>query len=705
MGVEGTGGGRRGVDRLSIRPLDDGAGLKIDDRIERRHCEIATGGTVSPAPLPGNPFRYPVDSAVQVETDWLAFGGFSRTFVHGAEPTVEVGHFDERAFGPGRFELELSGPVKLYVAVTGPMRVETSVTDVEISLEEARTVSIGARSYHERPATTVRTTDDPTDVMAAVSSFGSALKTTRSERSYPTLRGHPPALKLADELSVPDGVEPPSPDVTLEVPPSLRQIVVVSPLAYYLGARVEEGPGPRLIVDGESVGLESDQGFEAAVERTLKKTFLLDCLVRTAGPQTIPLHERRELEGSLDVDLGDLYGRPGAERLRAYAEAPYDAIDEYLPTWKLTAHVEPTAASLEALPFLVADLAVVRTRSDSETGVDGASLNSVAESSPADPLHVEPPSPTVAEGASDHHVQFETDDSLEQAWVGRGTPIGASKAVPAAYRNRLDRTAREEEIEIVVVCNDDSMLDERDSVEAAYGTREEFPVDVTFYEDLTAAQLSFVLESDVDFLHYIGHVDDDGFRCRDGVLDAASLSAVGIDIFFLNACRSYRQGRRLIERGAISGVVTVEEITNSGAIRIGKALAELLDYGFPLRSALNVARDRSVVGSQYLVVGDGNADIAQAETGSALLADVSTGGDDYELDVTAFPTNQGGMGSQFRPAVPGVDGVFLCPGTLPTFEVSRTTLREYFETSVFPVRFDGEFTWTDRVDLSDATRR
>ncbi|QLD87839.1 hypothetical protein HWV07_01810 [Natronomonas salina] len=412
------------------------------------------------------------------------------------------------------------------------------------------------------------------------------------------------------------------------------------------------------------------------------------------------------MEGSLDVDLDDLYGRPGAERLRAYADVPYDAIAEYLPTWKLTAHVEPTAASLEALPFLVADLAVVRTRKDSETGVDGASIDPVAVST-TDSLQVEPESATLAEAASDHYVQIGSDDSLEQAWVGRGTPIGASKAFPAAYRNRLDRMAREEEIEIVVVCNDDSMLDERDGVEAAYGTREEFPVDVTFYEDLTAAQLSLVLESDVDFLHYIGHVDDDGFRCRDGMLDAASLSTVGIDIFFLNACRSYRQGRRLIERGAISGVVTVEEITNSGAIRIGKTLAELLDYGFPLRSALNVARDRSVVGSQYLVIGDGNADIAQAETGSALLADVSTGGDgdDYELDVTTFPTNQGGMGSQFRPAVPGVDEVFLCPGTLPTFEVSRATLREYFETSVFPVRFDGEFTWTDRVDPSDTPRQ
>ena len=701
MGVDGNDGGRQDLHRLTIRGLTDGFGVRIDDRIERRHCVIRTDDPVDPEPLAENPFRYPVDSAVAVHTDRLVLEGFSRTFVHGTDSEAEVGHFESRSFGPGTYELELSGPVKLYVAVEGPVDVETTVTDLEVSLGDVRRVSLGARSYHERPAATVTTTGDPADVMAAVSTFGSALKTTRSERSYPTLRGHPPALELGDELAIPPGLEPPAPGVRIEVPPTLRDVMVASPLAYYLGGRVVEGAEPRLVVDGESRSLDDDPGFEVSVERTLKRTFLLDCLVRTAGPRSIPLYERHELEPVLDVDLADLYGRPGPERLLAYADVPYETVAGYVPTWKLTATVEPVVGSLEVLPFLVADLAVVRSPSGGPSSSPSATSTTVAGtdggSTAADPAASTCRTTGAVDDAAAHHVQPERCDSLEQTWVGTGTPVGASKAIPEAYRNRLDRTPREEEIEIVVVCNDAEMLNERDGVEAIYGTREEFPVDVTFYEDLSTDRLRFLLESDVDFFHYIGHVDADGFRCNDGKLDASTLGDVAVDIFFLNACRSYEQGRRLIEKGAIAGVVTLDEVINSGAVRIGKTLAELLNYGFPLRSALNVARDRSIVGSQYLVIGDGNADIAQAQNGSALLADVTTVDDGYDLELTTFPATGAGMGSQFRPALDGVDQVYLCPGMLPTFRLSRDDLERYLSTAVFPLRFDGSFTWSDRI--------
>jgi hypothetical protein len=49
----------------------------------------------------------------------------------------------------------------------------------------------------------VRTTDAE-DVMMAILTFRSALKTTSPERSFPTLRGHPPAIELNDRLEIPD---------------------------------------------------------------------------------------------------------------------------------------------------------------------------------------------------------------------------------------------------------------------------------------------------------------------------------------------------------------------------------------------------------------------------------------------------------------------------------------------------------------------
>ncbi len=62
-----------------------------------------------------------------------------------------------------------------------------------------------------------------------------------------------------------------------------------------------------------------------------------------------------------------------------------------------------------------------------------------------------------------------------------------------------------------------------------------------------------------DFLHYIGHIDDDGFQCRDGRVDGTTLDQVGIGTFLLNACNSYDQGLGLVEQGAIAGIVPLNE--------------------------------------------------------------------------------------------------------------------------------------------------
>src|SRR5699024_7379653 len=138
----------------------------------------------------------------------------------------------------------------------------------------------------------------------------------------------------------------------------------------------------------------------------------------------------------------------------------------------------------------------------------------------------------------------EPADSLEQTWIGEGTPLGASKASLAAYRNRLERTPAEGDIEITVVCNDAAMDDER-VVEASYGERADLPFDVTVAVALPPDESADVLATRPDFLYYIGGVDDEGFACADGRPDARQLDSAGGGAFQPNACQSYRQGMAL----------------------------------------------------------------------------------------------------------------------------------------------------------------
>jgi hypothetical protein len=218
--------------------------------------------------------------------------------------------------------------------------------------------------------------------MAGISTFGTALKTLTPERSFPTLRGHPPTFAIGDSVDIPSELAPPDTGVVIEIPESYESAFTVASLAYYLAATVEPGSTPTLhLGNGRSYALDAE-GLETTVAQTLKQSLLLDCVVRTEGLYEIPLAERQALESATPgidtrtVDpsafpdiidrlppLRQLYHWPLAERLDAYLQLEYDDVVDVLPDWHLEAVVQPSPEYAEALPFLADRLATVRTRS------------------------------------------------------------------------------------------------------------------------------------------------------------------------------------------------------------------------------------------------------------------------------------------------------------------------------------------------------
>ncbi|WP_144240020.1 hypothetical protein [Haladaptatus cibarius] len=685
---------------LRFEPLTD-ADLAVIDSIERRRYVLGVSSVVNPEPADETLFHFPVDRAVRISTDELRLDQRVDTFVRGArgEPLFEVSSDTNEQLPAGTYTVELNAPVKLYLRVDGELSVRATMDSVVFGFDPAE-VRIGARSYHKHPAVTVTTTDDPEDVFSALSSLSSALKTTTCERSYPTLRGHPPSVELGDELHVPDELERPDTGVRLELPPTLRSAYVSAPLAYYLGAEMVPGDDPKLVADGFEY-LLSEANFETEIERVLKQVFFLDCLTRTEGYYRVDLYEREQAERTADLtlDFTDLYDRPIAEQLPEYLSVSFDRLAPWIPRWPLTAHVAPTPERIEALPFVVNDLGIVKTPRATPASVDNmlsSALDSFLRTTRSE-------STTRDEGTTrgwrkndSRFVCVHADESLEQAWFADDIPLRATKAMPQAFRNKLDRKPNADTIDIAVVCNDSAMAAD-EGVETAYGRRPEVAFDVTFHDDCSTDELRSVLEFDVDFLHYVGHIDDEGFRCRDGALDATTLTTVGVATFLLNACQSYEQGVALIDAGAVGGVVTFHEVVNDGAAKIGYAMARLLNLGFPLRSALALARAESIVGSHYLVVGDGSADVVQVEDGVPTLCDIVTR-DDGEYDVTprTYPSREGKVGTMAFPLVESNDQHFLVPGATRTFRLTADELRQYLVWHQSPVRKDGDLVWDER---------
>jgi hypothetical protein len=243
------------------------------------------------------------------------------------------------------------------------------------------------------------------------------------------------------------------------------------------------------------------------------------------------------------------------------------------------------------------------------------------------------------------------------------------------------------------------MDEERQLVDEVYGTRDDLPFDVTVHDDLTTAELRTVLTTDAEFFHYIGHTEHDGFVCRDGKLDVTTLDSVGVDTFLLNACNSYNQGLSLVEKGAIAGIVTLNEVLNDGAVRIGESVARLLNCGFPLRAALTIARGESILGGQYIVVGDGGITVAQADGGIPNLLEIETTEMGYSVEMKTFSTDNKELGAITFPHFSDCEGHYLIPGPVDTFNLSREELVEFMQMQQVPIRTSGELYWSNSIDL------
>ncbi|MCO8246589.1 MULTISPECIES: hypothetical protein [unclassified Haladaptatus] len=674
-------------------------GLTIVDPIHRRQFPIRTPTSVSPLPADDDQFYFPVDNAAEIRTDKLVLPYIVITHVRSLDGTVlaEAGEFSYEQFPEGEYLVELNAPIRIYLRVAGELTIASSADRMEFDFGTETVVRIGARSYHEHPEGTVTTTAEPADVMAAVSTFGSSLKTLSCERSLPSLRGHPPKIELGDELHVPDELTPPETGVRIELPPELPMIYSASSLAYYLGATIVPGEEPRLVTDRGFVHPldHPERGYEGEIERVLVQSLFFDCVTRTEGLYQIPLHERQVVEPFLDVSFEELYERDLAEQVETYLDIPFDVIREHVPTWLLSTTVTNDIANVETIPYLVNNLSLISTPDENHR----RSIPKTPE--PIDSfLRGTETQRGQQQTTSDPYVAPTSTDALEHAWLGHGMPIGANKLIKRAFENKFERSSSTDGIDITVVCNEQEMSPEFDAGDDLYGKRDELAFDIDVHRNLSTDELESVLTTPTDFLHYIGHIEEGRFICADGELDIESVEDVAVDTFLLNGCRSYEPGIQLINSGSIGGIVTYSEIANKSAIPIGRTIARLLNRGFSLRSALVVVREQQLVGNQYIVVGDGSIEIAQSESGTPYLCrlDVDPEGG-YELRLMTYPTVDSGMGSLFTPFITDIEQYFLSGGVIDTFHVDEETLVQFLRLEQSPVVIDDELTWSTELNL------
>lgn len=616
---------------------------------------------------PELPLPYPADSGIVGRLRALEIDA----------PATEESPPDER-LPPGEHVVTAAdeeGPT-VAVRVQGPGTLVSNGRTVRITFPKRQPVAVAAREPAPRPET-ITVPRTVSGLAAAVTEAGASLP-DGPDRSLGPNRPHPPLVEYDEGDPVPVDDRP----IQFRVPADLEHVLVAAPLAYYLGASLDPVPDARPLISVPESGFEYAFGalpsFASEVAAALRRVVHLDhCVRRPAAETAVPLTLDDGPLDTLSLDVDAIRAATPGSRYATFLDA--DGVDT--PEWHLSTYVDAGFDRAQALPALLDRLSLVYPAEATEMSpreLVTASLDDFYRGV----VSIDPLAPELGVGA-------------RHGWLADGEVVDAFKTTPGAYENARHRSSGNA-LSVAVVLNDSTMDDELAVADTYRARSKAVPLSVDVYESLAVTELAGLFERDLDFLHYVGHCDDDGLRCPDGALSIGSLDRAGPRAFFLNACGSYREGEALVEKGSIAGGVTLEAVFNEQAARVGTAFGRLVVSGFRVDRALSVARRRIRMSRDYATVGDGMVRIAPRVCEPAVLSVAKEQDGQYALQYDAEP----GAGGAYRDPF---DGTVRPRGTTATTTLDRGDTVDVLREHDGPVRYDGELHWPASVatELTD----
>ncbi|KZN25815.1 hypothetical protein A4G99_05185 [Haladaptatus sp. R4] len=611
----------------------------------------------------------------------------------------------------GEYLANIHGNVKTYLRFSGgaTVRKTEDFEDLIIDFHERLPITFGFRSHHEVPLDTITIPPTTDGLATAISYASSSHKATGPDRSYPTLRGHPPRFEVGDELNIPEPVRAEKKDVGIEirVPDDFRTLFVTAPLAYYLQADVivENRDAPELSAPevNFTYSFSPLPSYQHEVADMLRRVFFMDCLVRNEGPYSWDLAELSLLD-EIDMDTEETYEATPAEQLVTYSFVDFECIDDGFPDWHLSMYVEPSLENVSSLPYLLSNLSLIYLPESSDL-----QKNELLDISLGDfyrgneqPTQSTPRAVPTDESYrttdrvhSVDRVMPELQRGQIHGWLADGVPIDVFKVEPSAYENRFKylEQSEGENIGVTLILNDETMEEEHEDVAEIYLERaENLPIEVTVREHLSRVELAETLETPCDFVHYIGHCEASGLRCTDGNLSVKSIEQSNVQTFFLNACGSYFEGMELIRKGSVAGAVTFNKVLNKQAGKVGVSFARLLINGFSIQRALQIARRRIMMNKDYAVVGDGTHQLAQSDNFFPTVGEIIKLNDgSFQLLCNAMAERL--PGGYYQINTGGNNKVHL-GGNSTDYKLDRVEIADFLTNADFPIVYDGELYWS-----------
>jgi hypothetical protein len=130
--------------------------------------------------------------------------------------------------------------ISTYVSVDHKLSVENDNGNcIVLSFKEKNPISISFRSHVGSSRGVLKIPRDVHGIGAAISTFGDYHLTDTPDRSYPSMRGHPPHLEFTSEpKETRSSINTQDDRLKLRLPGSLELLFKFVPFAYYTGAEV-----------------------------------------------------------------------------------------------------------------------------------------------------------------------------------------------------------------------------------------------------------------------------------------------------------------------------------------------------------------------------------------------------------------------------------------------------------------------------------
>jgi hypothetical protein len=461
---------------------------------------------------------------------------------------------------------------------------------VEITFQDRK--DIATVRLHKKDGREAYTSPDISCIFNCISDICSNHAISSPDKSNPLLRGAPPSIRVMEGF---EGRYRDRRAFSFHLPRDLRYLYSAAPLAYYLGASVEEGDRPYITFEGhERMLLPTSRNFEAYAGEALCRTFYMDCAVRyeASSGNALP---GVDLWGLFGYSAGEIFDMSMEERFLLYANsrhrAPY-------PMWHMASYLDPVPSSVEALPFLLRSLSAVYSpeyRPASEREIVESSYRAFMGQGSSTAQYPE-------------HARSIVMPSLHSAssqyWFSKGYPVDATKTNAAAFENRLRfDIARGRKASVGIICNEGSMEGEiRDIVREMAGRR----CEVEVLRNVGVREFADAFAAGYQVVQFIGHCDANGFKCSDGFARAADIAENNTPMFFFNSCSCHSEAMHLIENGSVCGIATMFRVIDEIAIDMCQNFYYMFGAGYSAHTSLNAAKACSTLGKEYMLLGDGS---------------------------------------------------------------------------------------------------